>query len=147
MTNVKEKARIAFHHIANGEAHKAQAIQNTIEVKDYRLADLEFNALIRSAYLFSLVWGRERERVENKHLRGELDKQEYAQQMAAFDGSLLAICQMYDLFPNDVRKMIGIEPHKLNPDGVIPNYAHIVELVEYFESLMGSWPDNAIQKS
>lgn len=147
MSYVKEQARIAFHHIANGEAHKAQAIQNTIEVKDYRLFDLEFNALISSGYMFSLAWARERERTENTFLRGQLDEQEYRRRMAAFDESLLVICQMYGFFPNDVRKMTGIEPQKPNPDGVIALQAHVVELVEYFKAMMDSWPGNSIQKA
>ena len=167
MMNVKEKAQIAFHHIANGEPWKAEAIQNTVEAKDYRLGDLEFSSPLSCCILFASIWSTEY--WKNMALQ-QTDKAKYffdvlqgnpvptsvelEARLASFEGRALAIdealvtiCQVYGIYPDDVRKMaanaVAYKPVGKNAKA---DTAYKAQLIEHFTSMMASWPGNALQK-
>lgn len=167
MMTLKDKALIAFHHIANGEGEKVEAIQSTIGMKDYTCIDFDFTSPLSCAIVFSSVWGVEywknsaiKTASDNRYLVDKLVGAEIpslealaAEQLLfegramAIDEALLSICQIYGFYPDDVRKLVGAAKHeRINPEAK-PDEMYLATLVDSYKAMLESWPGNALQKS
>lgn len=166
MMNIKDKAGIAFHYIANLKFAEAESLYEQVAKKDYTCTDLEFSSMLSSSILFTGIWASEYWKnmalrmvamsryFAEKDAGNVIDSERAAAEHDAFerralaiDAALEAVCQTYGLFPGDVRKMannaIAYEP--INKDAKAdPEY--LQELLQAFNQMIESWPGNALQK-